>query len=81
MNLPTSYLEKFKPETARAGPKVDFEFQAIGLELQPYYGKKIWSLFYKPGMTEDKVRRAHEIAKKRGVMKYGYLIGVLKNLK
>lgn len=72
--------EKYENKKARAGPKVDFHFQALGLELEPFYGKVIWSLFYKANVTEDKVRRAHEIAVKKGKVNYGYLYGVIKKL-
>ncbi len=76
MNLPDHYQDKF----GRAGPKVDYEFQSLGIELQPFYGRKIWSLFHKAGMTENKIREAHDIAVKRKKVSYGYLIGVLKRL-
>lgn len=69
--------KRFEP---RAGPKVDFEFQALGILLEPIYGKVIWSVFHKPKVTEEKVRRAHEIAKKRGIEKYAYLLGIIRKL-
>ncbi len=59
--------------------KIDFEFQALGLELQPIYGKAIWSLFYKFPMS--KIKDAVKICEKKGVTKLPYLIGVIKHLK
>lgn len=64
----------------KQGPKVDYEFQALGLELEPIYGKLVWTLFHKKNVTEDVVRRAHEIAKKRNIQKYAYLLGIIKKL-
>lgn len=58
--------------------KVNFEFQELGLELQPIYGKVIWSLFHKVGFTEQKIRRAHEVCKQKGILKLAYLIGCVK---
>lgn len=61
--------------------RVEHEFQELGLELQPIYGKAIWSLFYKKGFTEHKIREAHKIAEARGITKLSYLIGIVKKLK
>ena len=61
--------------------KIDYEFQALGVELQPIYGKVIWTLFHKKGMTEAKIRDAAKIAKSRGKENFPYLIGILKKLK
>ena len=58
----------------------DFEYQELGVELEPIYGKGIWSVFYLPYVTEYKVRQAHEIAKKRGITKLSYLVGIVKRL-
>lgn len=60
--------------------KVQYEFQELGLELEPIYGKVIWSLFYKKGFTEFKIRKAHEIAQRRNITKVAYLIGIIKKL-
>lgn len=72
-------FENFKlPE--RKNDKIQFEFQELGKELQPIYGKGIWALFYKVGFTEFKIRKAHEIARKKGINTVGYLIGIIKKL-
>ena len=60
--------------------KIQFEFQEIGKQLEPFYGKLIWTLFYKPGFTEFKIRKAHEIAQERGIKDIKYLIGIIKKL-
>lgn len=61
--------------------KVKYEFQEIGKELQPIYGKLIWTLFYKPGFTEFKIREAHKIAQRRKITSIRYLIGIINNFK
>lgn len=70
-------IEELKPDKK---DKVQFEFQELGLLLEPIYGKVIWSLFYKPWANEFKIRKAHEIAQSRGITKLSYLIGIIKKL-
>lgn len=60
--------------------KHKYEFQEICEELEPIYGKLIWTLPHKIGFTEYKIRKAHEIAKSRGIDKINYLIGIIKKL-
>jgi len=60
--------------------KHNFEFQELGEQLQPIYGKAIWSIFYQPYATEYKVREAHKIAQQRGITKLAYLIGIIRKL-
>lgn len=72
--------KRFERRIEEKRPKVDYEFQALGILLEPIYGKVIWSLFHRKGVTEEKVRRAHEIAKRRGIEKYAYLWGIIKKL-
>ena len=74
MEIPTDYLSKFSTEER----KVEFEFQALGLEMEPYYGKAVWGLFYKHPVP--KIRDAHKIAIERGHTELAYLIGILKKL-
>jgi len=58
----------------------EFEFQEVCKELEPFYGKVVWSLPFKEGFTEFKIREAHKIAKKRGIVKFSYLVGIIKKL-
>ena len=60
--------------------KHEYEYQEMASDLETYYGKAIWALFHKKGFTEYKIKKAHEIAKKRGITKIGYLIGIIKKL-
>jgi hypothetical protein len=65
---------------ATHGKGIEHEFQALGKELEPIFGKRIWAVFHTPKGTEANVRRAYEICKKRGKVKYDYFRGVLRNL-
>lgn len=58
--------------------KHKFEFQELCTELEPIYGKAIWSLVYRVGFTEYEIRRAHKIAQDKGIIKLAYLIGIIK---
>lgn len=79
MNSISSLLQNYI-DVQPKNDKVKFEFQEIGKELEPIYGKGIWSIFYKPYATEFKIRKAHEIATKRKILTLAYLIGILKKL-
>jgi hypothetical protein len=65
---------------AAGGKGVEHEFQAIGKELEPVFGKRIWADFHRAGITEAKVKQAFEICKKRGKIRYDYFRGILKKL-
>lgn len=60
--------------------KHNYEFQEICADLQKDFGKGVWSLPYKPGFTEYKLKKAGDIARKRGITSLGYLIGIVKKL-
>lgn len=64
--------------------KFQYEFQELGVELEPYYGKLIWTIFWrlgnKKGFTPYQIRKAHEICQKKGNLTFPYLVGVLKRL-
>lgn len=57
------------------------EYQELCEELEPHYGKLVWTLPFKAGFTEHKLRKAHEVCQKRKIINYKYLYGVLKKLK
>lgn len=63
------------------GPKIEFEFQELCLEMEKIYGKLVWTLPYKRGFTEKRIRKAHEICKNKGKEGFPYLMGVLNKLK
>ena len=60
--------------------KHKFEYQELCEELEPIYGKLVWTLPHKIGFTEYKIRKAHEIAQNRKILKINYLIGIIKKL-
>ena len=60
--------------------KHDFEFQEVCEELEPIYGKVVWTLPHKKGVTEYKIKEAHKIAIKRKKVNYAYLYGIIKRL-
>lgn len=72
-------LESFKFETKKSEKKIDFEFQQLGIELEPFYGKVIWSMFYRYPLV--KIQDAHKVCVERGITKLAFLIGVMNKLK
>jgi len=56
------------------------EYQVLCKEMEEKVGRVVWKLPYLPYVTDEKLRRAWEIAKKKGIYKIGYLIGILKKL-
>lgn len=64
----------------REQTKHKYEFEEVCADLEKDFSKAVWSLPYKPYCTEYKLREAGRIARKRGVLKLGYLIGILKKL-
>lgn len=74
-------MKKIQPKLPpRPTTKHQHEFQEICEELEPIYGKAVWTLPHQPGVTEFKLRRAHAIARSRGITKLPYLIGIIKKL-
>lgn len=75
-------LEKRRADfEAQHGKGVEHEFQQLGKELEPIYGKRIWAVFHQPKGTEANVRRAAEICRERGKGgNFAYFMGVLRNL-
>jgi hypothetical protein len=74
-------LKKRRAEFEAAhGKGIEHEFQQLGKELEPIFGKRIWAVFHMPKGTEANVRRAYEICKQRGKTSYAYFCGVLRNL-
>ena len=59
-------------------PKIRYEFEEIGQDMEAWFGKNIWYIFYKPEAELDKVKRAFEICKKKNIKKIQYLIGIIK---
>jgi hypothetical protein len=60
--------------------KHEHQFQEICEDLAREFGKAVWRLPYEPWCDEYKLRKAGEIARKRGVKKFSYLVGIIKKL-
>lgn len=60
--------------------KHKFEYQEVCEELEPTYGKLIWTLPHKVGFTEYKIREAHKVCIKRNILTFKYLYGVLRKM-
>lgn len=58
----------------------EFEFQEVCSDLQKDFGKLVWTLPHKVGVTEYKIKKAAEIARSRGILKFPYLVGIIKKL-
>src|SRR5215204_6337676 len=65
---------------AAHGKGIEHEFQALGRELEPIFGKRIWAVFHIPKCTGANVRKAYEICKNLGKISYAYFRGVIRNL-
>ena len=74
-------LDKHRAEFETThGKGIEHEFQQLGKELEPIFGKRIWAVFHTVKGTEANVRRVYEICKKRGKVSYDYFRGVLRKL-
>jgi hypothetical protein len=76
------HFKKISPDLERylknQNPKVQYEYQEIGLEMQKWFGKNIWWIFSRPEANLQKVRDALKICQQKGIKNIGYLIGILK---
>ena len=77
----SNYEELLKSRAAQftektGGKKVEHSFQELGLELQQYFGKGVWWLFYK--YKEEDIRRAFGICQRNGKTNVNYLVGCIK---
>ena len=59
--------------------KISFEFQEVGLELEKWFGKKCWFVFYQPEAELSKVKEALRICKEKNIRDLKYFLGILKN--
>ena len=68
--------EKLKKEFEKH--RVDYSFQALGIEMSIEFKENIWWVFHK--YSEDKIRRAFKVCQEKGVYKLKFLLGVLRRL-
>jgi hypothetical protein len=64
----------------RPTSKHAFEYQELCEQLQPIYGKAIWTVPHLVGVNEYKIREAHKVCVRRGILRLPYLIGVIKKM-
>jgi len=74
----SSLMSKY--EIGREKTKHQEEYQEVCSDLQEDFGKLVWTLPYKKGVTEYKIKEAGKIARERGVLKFNYLVGIIKRL-
>jgi len=74
----SSLMSKY--EIGREKTKHQEEYQEVCSDLQEDFGKLVWTLPYKKGVTEFKIKEAGKIARARGVLKFTYLVGIIKRL-
>lgn len=70
------FFDQRQPQPSRH----EHEFQEVCSELEPIYGKGIWTVPHRADCTEWKLREAARIAQLRGKTTLAYLIGVMKRL-
>ena len=66
---------QFKERTE--GKRIDHSFQELGIEMQKYFNRNIWHLFYK--YKEQDLREAFAICQRNDKKSVGYLIGVIRH--
>jgi len=60
--------------------KHNHEYEEVCSELEPLFGKLVWTLPYVKGVSEYKIREAAAIARKRGKLTFPYLRGIINRL-
>lgn len=75
------YIDLLKTRRAafdKAHPqKIDYPYQELGIEMQRFFGRNIWYLFYK--YKEDDIREAFTVCERKGKRSVPYLIGIIKH--
>lgn len=70
----------FEHLTITTPTKHEYEYQEVCEDLQKDFGKLVWTLPYKKGVTEFNLKKAGAIARKRKILKFRYLVGILNKL-
>ena len=62
-------------------PKVEYEYQALGVECEEYFGKdeRIWMQFSRKGVTENLIRYALKECKTRNKPFVPYFLKIINN--
>ncbi len=78
--LPLKYdLEARQKEFEKkmGGKKVDYEFQEVGLELEKWFNRKLYWIFYRSWGEISEVRAALKICKEKNIRDANYLLAIL----
>ena len=59
-------------------PKVKYEFQELGIELDKWFGKKCWFIFYRPEAELNRIKEAFKICQDKGIRSLNYMLGILR---
>ena len=59
------------------GKKIDHSFQELGVEMSKYFKDNIWFLF--SIYSEEDMKYAFEICKRKEIFTIGYMRGIIKN--
>lgn len=74
------YLGDLEKKIARPLTDHEHEFQEICTDLEKDFSKLVWTLPHKTWCTEAKLQKAGEIARKKGIKTFKYLVGIIKKL-
>ena len=78
----TKYEQLLKERAAQfnertQGKRIEHSFQELGIEMQRYFGRNIWHLFYK--YKEQDLREAFAICQRNEKKSVGYLLGIIRH--
>lgn len=69
------------PEIKVEGPKIEYEFQELGVEMENHFGKRfkssIWANFHKPQYPFWMIQEAWLAYKKQSIKSFPYYMGIL----
>lgn len=76
-------FKRIKPDLKKyftdKNPKIKYEFQELGIEMESWFGQNIWWIFSKSEAELSKTKQAFAICKKKNIKKVQYLLGILQN--
>lgn len=76
-----SYLTEIESNVAHDGPKVEFEFQQLGIEMEKHFGKRfkgsIWGNFHKAEYNISVIRESWFTYQKQSIKSFPYFMGIL----
>jgi hypothetical protein len=64
-------------ERKMGGKRVNWEFEEIGLELENWFGRKLYWIFYRPWGEVGKVKEALKVCQAKKIKDVRYLLAIL----